>query len=191
MTNLWMKGRSDLHFRISTPRSKATVPIDSRVPDTLGVNFGMQDEWGKLCLLIDMFPDMDFEEILNIFQESDRDLDLVTSIIIQNQTPRNAFDHLVATFPNLEPEAIEAFLVANEPVPQEIAELESLLMVSLNKSVKPKERPLKMNLTEFVKVFGDNRTAWPSSNLKGPTCPISSPYFTFSCKRCYCRQWAG
>ena len=141
----------------------------------------MEDDWDKLCLLIDMFPEKDFDYLVDIFQENGGNLEAVTNAIIGSQSPRNGFDHLVATFPNLEVEAIEAFLIANEPVPEDFAELESLLMVSLNKTAKAKEISLKMNLSDFIKVVNDDRSApW---NVAGRRPSYSNTdVFSFSCK---------
>jgi hypothetical protein len=142
----------------------------------------MEDDWDKLCLLIDMFPDKDFEFITSIFQEHDGDLGAVTNAIIGSQSPCNGFDHLVSTFPNLEVEAIEAFLIANEPLPQDFSELESLFMISLlNKPAKPKEKSLKMNLSDFIKVVNDDRSAGCSVSGKCSSY-CTTDNFLFSCK---------
>ncbi len=146
----------------------------------------MDDDWDKLCLLIDMFPDQNFDSLVSFFQEHGGDLEAVTNAIIGTQYPRNGFDHLVATFPNLKVEAIEAFLVANEPVPEDFTELESLLMVSLNKAVKAKENSLKMNLSEFIKVIdndnvNDRSNSWTTTSKKRNTYTRENQ-FSFSCK---------
>ena len=89
-------------------------------------------------------------------------------------------DHLVATFPNLEIEAIEAFLIANESIANDFDELERTLMMSLNgtKPTKESKTALKMDLSEFLKVVGDGKR--PDAAIK--TGRSFNSNFSFTCK---------
>lgn len=141
----------------------------------------MEDDWDKLCLLVDMFPDTDFDILVSLLQEYNGNLDSVTdSIVGTGQSPRNAFDHLVATFPEVEVEAIEAFLVANEPIPQDFTQLESIFMVALSTTGKIKERSLKMNLSDFIKVIDDDSPR--SESARTSSSYNTQNRFLFSCK---------
>lgn len=115
----------------------------------------------KVAFLSELFPNQSLEFILNSLLKSDGDFDVAMNLILQdsddaesmqyNSSP-TAFDHLVNTFPSVEIESIEAFLLINDHlsdqkdldlITREFMKHQSTLPKS------PRDRNLTMKLSDF------------------------------------------
>lgn len=130
----------------------------------------------KLSVLIDLFPSDDFEDLLMQLEASDCDLEnTINFIISQKNTPTDPFNHLIKTFPDIEVEAIEAFLLTtsydsefedmdhqdHEEITQMFMKQQSHKhdysreMIPFSPVRRQKEKDLKLSLSEFQTVFSD------------------------------------
>lgn len=115
----------------------------------------------KAAFLFELFPEESLELIYSTLLNNNCDLDETIKVILENNyqfdqdfpvESESPFDHLINTFPDVEIEAIEAFLLTQD----ESADLETIVkgfMKQTNFPVSPggksRDRNLKMKLSDF------------------------------------------
>lgn len=110
----------------------------------------------KAAFLLELFPEESLESIFNTLLNYNCDLDQSIKAILEKDQDIasesiSAFDHLVNTFPDVEIEAIEAFLLTQD----ESTDLETIVKDFMKQSSFPispgsaLDRNLKMKLSDF------------------------------------------
>lgn len=136
----------------------------------------------KVAFLIDLFPDEEIEFIFNEFLINSGDIDETVNKILSHRssnenedyynlddeigsykkTNTNQFDYLVETFPEIEIEAIEAFLLTRDrdsdsgEFKDDFEELKNefiQLKRDTQTNTKKRDNNMKMNLSDFKKLF--------------------------------------
>ena len=142
-----------------------------------------------IALLSELFPDRDLESIINLFLWADCNIDETIKLLLNGAVDSidlSPFDHLIKTFPDVEIESIEAFLLTQE----ETSDLEAIekefmkqtggrILTNQNYSsqVKSRDRPLKMKLSDFNALLKTSKDAVQKNR------PVKySRSTTFTCK---------
>ncbi len=131
----------------------------------------------KVALLSELFPDARLEFILNALLNCDGDLEMAMSTILKNDSDLqiSPFDHLITTFPDVEVESIEAFLLINSH--DDLDSLTRDFMKHFQQTPKkPRDRNLKMNLSDFNSLLRTSKDKIPTFRKR---------YFNFTCKLPY------
>ena len=147
----------------------------------------------KVAFLSELFPNESLELIFNSLLEADGDTEMTISLILADEdNPKNdelsVFDHLVNTFPDVEIEAIEAFLLIHaDDLSSEATDLNSItraFMKQLQKTKKARDRDLKMKLSDFNSLLrSSNESNWIRTNYnKKVGAGKESRAFEFTCK---------
>ena len=121
----------------------------------------------NIAFLSELFPDQDLEFILDSFLRQNCNFDQTIKFLLSDHQieskPLCPFDHLVKTFPDVEIEAIEAFLLTqDESKDLEILEKEFMKQMTVTSSLtrsKPRDRPLKMKLSDFNSLLKTSKDA--------------------------------
>lgn len=124
----------------------------------------MEDPDEKAAFLFELFPEEPLEFIYNTLLNNNCDLDESIKVILekdyqfdQDSQDESVFDHLVNTFPDVEIEAIEAFLLTQD----ESDDIETVVKEFIKQSSLPtspggkpgRDRNLKMKLSDFKAVL--------------------------------------
>ena len=142
----------------------------------------------KVAFLIDLFPDEGIEFILNEFLINSGDIEQTINKILSNRsnndnedyynldddiksynkTNTNQFDYLVEKFPEIEIEAIEAFLLARDENSGELNDdfeglknefIQSKMVTQTNaKKCRKKDNNMKINLADFKKLLTNSNS---------------------------------
>lgn len=136
----------------------------------------------NVALLSELFPDKDLELILDSFLQQDGNIDDTVKLLLnyQDHPITNPFDHLVRTFPDVEIEAIEAFLLTRESQLADDLELitKEFMKQTTGGASKPRDRPLKMKLFDFGALLKTSN----DETLRNYSYRKSGNGFTFTCK---------
>lgn len=154
------------------------------------------DTDAKIAYLLELFPETDPTDLLNYLISNEYDVDLTIKLILdqdlskpQNLSYPSAFDYLVVTFPDVDIEAIEAFLLARniENLNEESASFDELAKEfmkqtdnSFPRSTSKRQNNLKMTLSDFsalLKTSQDRLISKTSSHF------IYSNVFNYSCNQ--------
>lgn len=113
----------------------------------------------KAAFLFELFPDEPIEYIYNILLDHNCDLDSTIKSVLDKDSdqegtaPVSVFDRLTLTFPEVEIEAIEAFLLTQDEsnnLDSIIKEFMKQINAPLSPTCKsPRDRNLKMKLSDF------------------------------------------
>ena len=141
----------------------------------------------NIALLSELFPDLPPEIILNSFLQQNCNIDDAIHLLLHSQIDpviSSAFDHLLKTFPDVEIEAIEAFLLTQE-TQSDYETITKEFMKQMNSNIRiansPRDRPLKMNLADFGALFkSSNEKA--SFNYTRSNSRSQRNDFSFICK---------
>lgn len=150
----------------------------------------------KVAFLLELFPDFDIEFIFDTLLKNNCDLDeTIKSLLdspddfIEKQTP---FDYLIKTFPDVEIEAIEAFLLTQDGADEnDLSKLESDFMKQFSGSVglqhKPRDRDrdLKMKLSDFSALLKTSRDLEKDKHMTYSGKFVLTQYFSFKCNLFY------
>lgn len=174
---------------ITYSRQKATP--GTKLPQ----NISMEDPDEKAAFLFELFPEEPLEFIYNTLLNNNCDLDESIKVILekdyqfdQDSQDESVFDRLVNTFPDVEIEAIEAFLLTQD----ESDDLETIVkeFVKQSRSSLPtspggksaRDRNLKMKLSDFNAVLKTSNEEILDKRWKLIEHDRKSETFIFSCK---------
>lgn len=132
----------------------------------------------KIALLSELFPDLDLEIILDSFLQQDGEIDETIKLLLGHQDPfTNPFDHLVKTFPDVEIETIEAYLLTRESQSDDLELITKEFMKQTTLVLKPRDRPLKMKLADFGAILKTSNDGFVETGNN-----YRKKEFTFTCK---------
>lgn len=137
----------------------------------------------NVALLSELFPEKDLELILDSFLQQDGNIEDTVKLLLNypDHPITNPFDHLVKTFPDVEIEAIEAFLLTRESS-QSADDLELITKEFMKQTTggasKPRDRPLKMKLSDFGALLKTSN----DETLRNYSYRKSGNGFNFTCK---------
>ena len=131
------------------------------------------------------------ESIINLFLWADCNIDETIKLLLNGAVGSidfSPFDHLIKTFPDVEIESIEAFLLTQDEISHlDAIEKEFMKQTGLTNQnnvseknashVKSRDRPLKMNLSDFNALLKTSKDALQKNR------PVQfSRSTTFTCK---------
>lgn len=155
----------------------------------------MADPDEQVAFLSELFPDLAIELIFNSLLQNNCDIDEAIKSLLDpvDHVDQNPFDYLISTFPDVEIEAIEAFLLTHEGEDEDFDGIEDDFMkqfaLSTGSPRKARDRDgdLKMKLSDFSALLKTSRDI-QQTNQKNSWQPFrrnstSTDSYNFTCKQ--------